>query len=151
MEFFLLTRFDWLYFFTSCSVFGNSNSMSSTSHHADNKHQNKMNRTDRGGGSFDSRSGISSPPSSVLSNNHRSINNSASSSSSSSSSAEFFAVKLVKPQREGSCEVVTSLSTLREIKLLRELKHENVVIIMLIVFYLHYYIHSRWLYLCFQC
>jgi len=39
----------------------------------------------------------------------------------------FYAVKHVKPQKRGDREFVTSMAALREIKLLRELRHRNVV------------------------
>lgn len=39
----------------------------------------------------------------------------------------FYAVKEVKPHKRGDYEFVTSMATLREIKLLRELKHDNIV------------------------
>ncbi|TYZ66972.1 hypothetical protein PybrP1_010806, partial [[Pythium] brassicae (nom. inval.)] len=38
-----------------------------------------------------------------------------------------FAIKLVKPHKEGKNDVVLSSATVREIKLLRELQHDNVV------------------------
>lgn len=38
-----------------------------------------------------------------------------------------FAIKQVKAHKEGKNEVVLSMATLREIKLLKELKHDNIV------------------------
>lgn len=38
-----------------------------------------------------------------------------------------YAIKMVKSHKEGKNEVVLSMATLREIKLLRELKHDNIV------------------------
>ena len=38
-----------------------------------------------------------------------------------------FAVKMVKSHKEGKNDVVLSMATLREIKILRELRHDNIV------------------------
>lgn len=39
----------------------------------------------------------------------------------------YFAIKVVKSHKEGKNDVVLSLATIREVKILRELRHENVV------------------------
>lgn len=43
------------------------------------------------------------------------------------SAGERVAVKIIKPHRDGEVPVLTSVSTLREIKLLRELHHPNLI------------------------
>jgi serine/threonine protein kinase len=42
-------------------------------------------------------------------------------------SGKFYAIKEVRSQEEGDYEVQTTIQTLREIKLLKELRHANVI------------------------